>query len=135
MTERTIEQFMTKSPHTIGHEQTMAVAHRLMRGHGIRHLPVLDARKLVGLVSQRDLHLIETLGDVDPEEVQVSEAMSQETFTVGPRAALRKVTAEMAEHKYGCAIIVEKDEVVGVFTTVDACRALSTLLEELRARK
>ena len=60
---------------------------------------------------------------------------SWRTFTVGPRSALRTVTAEMAEHKYGCAIIVEKDEVVGVFTTVDACRALSTLLEELRARK
>lgn len=126
---------MTRSPHTIGHDQTMAAAHRVMRGHGIRHLPVLSAGKLVGIVSQRDLHLIETLGDVDPEEVQVSEAMSQETYTVGPRASLRKVAAEMAEHKYGCAMVVEKDDVVGVFTTVDALRALALLLEEDRARK
>jgi acetoin utilization protein AcuB len=34
----------------------------------------------------------------------------------------------MAEHKYGSAIVVQNGQVVGVFTTVDACRALSELL-------
>jgi acetoin utilization protein AcuB len=132
MTEPTIDRFMTKGPHTIGHHQTLAAAHRMMREHSIRHLPVLDAGKLIGILSQRDLHFIETLRDVDPEEVKVSEAMSQEVFAVGPQASFRKITAEMAEQKYGSAVVIDKERVIGVFTTVDALAALSSLLVDQR---
>jgi acetoin utilization protein AcuB len=134
MSEPTVEQFMTHAPHTIGHHQPMATAHQIMREFGIRHLSVLDSGKLVGIVSQRDLHLMETLRDVDPEEVKVSEAMSEDAYAIGPRSSVRKVAAEMADHKYGCAVVIDKDCVIGVFTTVDALRALSELLEEQRQR-
>jgi acetoin utilization protein AcuB len=103
-----------------------------MKKHHIRHLPVLDAGRLVGIVSQRDLHFIETLRDVDPNHVNVGEAMTQDTFAIGPGATVREVTARMADHKYGCAVVLENDHVVGVFTTVDALRALSNLLEKQR---
>jgi acetoin utilization protein AcuB len=126
---------MTRAPYTIGDQQTLAAAHRLMNEHGIRHLPVLDAGRLVGILSQRDLHLIETLRDVNPEEVKVSEAMSSEPFTVSVRSSLRKVVSEMAEHKYGSAVVMENDRVVGVFTTVDALRALVALLEEEQSNR
>jgi acetoin utilization protein AcuB len=128
----TIERFMTPSPHTIGQEQPLSVAHRIMREYGIRHLPVLAGGKLIGLLSQRDLHFIETLRDVDPERVKVNEAMSQDVYAIGPRSPLREVAKEMAEHKYGAAVIVESGRVVGVFTTIDALRALSDLVEERR---
>ena len=118
---------MTPSPHTIGQEQPLSVGYRLMREHGIRHLPVLHGGKLVGVLSQRDLHFIETLEDVDPEKVEVNEAMTQDTYAVGPRTTLRKVAAEMAEHKYGSAVVLDKERVVGVFTTVDGMRVLSQL--------
>jgi len=52
----TIQKYMTRALHTIGQEQTLDVAHTVMRQHGIRHLPVLEGGKLVGLLSQRDLH-------------------------------------------------------------------------------
>jgi acetoin utilization protein AcuB len=126
----TVDRYMTKSPHTIGQDQTLAAAHRLMREYGIRHLPVLAGGKLVGVLSQRDLHFIETLKDVDPETVAVSEAMSQEVFTIKPSAQVQEVAAEMAEQKYGCAVVVDKGRVAGVFTTVDALLALSRLLAE-----
>ena len=48
---------MTRAPLSIRPEQTLAEAHRLMRKHRIRHLPVVDRGKLVGIVSQRDLML------------------------------------------------------------------------------
>jgi acetoin utilization protein AcuB len=120
---------MTRSPHTIGHHQTLAAAHLMMREFSVRHLPVLNGGKLVGILSQRDLNFIETLRDVDPEDVAVAEAMTQEIFTVDVRAELRSVAAEMAKRKYGCAIVVEHAHVVGVFTTTDALNALSSLLE------
>jgi acetoin utilization protein AcuB len=134
MIEPTIDRFMMKSPHTIGQDQTLDAAHKMMRKHGIRHLPVLDGGKLVGIVSQRDLHFLETLRDVDPQEVQVNEAMAPDTFTTSPTASVRDVADEMAAHKYGAAVVLEHGRVVGVFTTVDALRALSTLLDQRRSQ-
>ena len=123
-----IETFMTRSVHTIGTKAPLAEAHRMMNDHGIRHLPVLEGGRLVGLLSQRDLHLIETLRDVDPKEVLVEEAMTQDAYTVAPETPLGGVAREMARHKYGSAVIVRGSEVLGIFTTTDALQALDTVL-------
>ena len=127
---RTVERFMTHCPHTIEEHQPLSVGHEMMRRYQIRHLPVLRDGKLVGILSQRDLHFIETLSDVDPEKVPVGDAMSTDTYTVGPRTTLRRVAAEMADHRYGSAVIIERDRVIGILTTVDGMRALSILLSE-----
>ena len=119
---------MTAHPHSIGRDQPLVRAHALMREHRIRHLPVLDGGQLVGVLSDRDLHLIESLKDVDPQLLLVDEAMSTEVFAVSPDAALDEVAISMAEHKYGCAVVLKGHQVVGIFTTVDVCRALSELL-------
>jgi len=124
-----ILKYMTTSPHTIGDDQPMSVAHRMMREHKIRHLPVLHGAKIVGLVSDRDLNMVETLKDVDPRKVLVSEAMSQDPYLVSPEAALDEVVATMAQGKLGSAVVTQHDKVVGIFTTVDACRAFSDLLQ------
>lgn len=123
-----IQKYMTTQPHSIGQEQTMATAHRMMREHRFRHLPVLTAGKLVGLLSDRDLNLVETLRDVDPEKVLVEDAMTSDPFTVSPDAPLDEVVSTMAEHKYGCAVVMQNGKLVGIFTTVDACRAFAELL-------
>jgi acetoin utilization protein AcuB len=130
----TVQKYMTTSPHTIGEDQPMTVAHRMMREHHIRHLPVLRGAKVVGLVSDRDLNMVETLRDVDPHKVLVGEAMSQEPYVVSPDAALDEVVLSMAEKKYGSAIVVQHDKVVGIFTTVDACRAFADLLHTRLAK-
>ena len=124
---KTIQKYMTRSPHTIGQEQTLEVAHSVMREHEVRHLPVLEGGKLVGLVSQRDLHLVETLQDVDPATTTVDEAMTTDVYITGPDESLDEVATQMAEHKYGSAVIVERGKVVGMFTTVDALNALAQL--------
>jgi acetoin utilization protein AcuB len=99
-----------------------------MRSHKIRHLPVLEGGKLVGIVTERDLHLVETLRDVDPAKVTVEEAMSENVYAVQPDTALDVVAEALAEHKYGSAVVMQNAKVVGIFTTNDACRALSELL-------
>jgi acetoin utilization protein AcuB len=116
---------MTSSPRTVRPRQTLAEAHRLMRRHRIRHLPVLDRGKLVGIVSQRDLMLIETLPDVNPREVPVEDAMISDVFSVPPGAPLASVASRMAAQKLGAVVIVEDGQVVGLFTATDACRALA----------
>jgi acetoin utilization protein AcuB len=130
----TVQKYMTTSPHSVGHDQPMAVAGKIMREHAIRHLPVVDQGKIVGLVSERDLHLVESLGGVDPRSVLVSEAMTQEPYQVPPSAPLDEVVATMAVHKYGSAIVAEHDRVVGILTTVDVCNALAGLLHTRLAK-
>ena len=123
-----IKKYMTADVQTIGDEQPMAVAHRLMREQHIRHLPVLHQGKLVGILSDRDLRLVETLQDVDPTKVTVSEAMTPDPYVVSPDAELNEVVSTMAAKKYGSAVISDNGRVVGIFTTVDACNAFADLL-------
>ena len=124
----TIQKYMTTTPISVDRTETVAGAHRRMRERNIRHLPVLDGDRLVGIVSQGDLHLIETLEGVDATKVTVADAMSN-PYTVSPDAALDEVVAEMAEQKYGSALVTQNGKVVGVFTTVDAMRAFAELLQ------
>lgn len=123
-----IKKYMSTDIRTIGDEQPMSVAHHMMRELHCRHLPVLHRGKLVGIVSDRDLRLIETLQDVDPTKVPVSEAMTADVYTVGPDAGLDEVVGAMAASKCGSAVVVDHGHVVGIFTTVDACNAFADLL-------
>ena len=130
----TVQKYMSFAPHTIGQEQTLATAHNMMREHRIRHLPVLEGGRLVGLISQRDLALVESLKDVDPKAVVVEEAMSQQDYHVSPEAPLDEVASEMAEHKYGAAVVMNNGKVVGMFTCVDALSAFAELLRSRLAK-
>lgn len=124
----TVQKYMSTNPHSIGQEQTLAKAHEVMREHKIRHLPVLEGGRLVGMITLRDLHLVETLKDVDPKKITVEDAMSSTVYAIVPDAPLDDVAAEMAEHKYGSAVVMQNNKVVGILTTVDVCRALAELL-------
>src|SRR6188768_278368 len=81
----TVERYMTRNPYTVSPYEPMSHAHRLMRQHGFHHVPVIDDDQLVGLITDRDLHLV-LAGEVDPESVRVTDVM-----TTSPLA----VTAEM----------------------------------------
>jgi acetoin utilization protein AcuB len=126
----TIRKFMTAYPQTIGREQMLAVAHRIMQENRVRHLPVLEGGKLVGVISLRDLHLIETLRDVDPATTTVEEAMTMDVYVTAPNTPLAEAAQVMAKHKYGSAVVVDRGKIVGMFTTIDALNALAHLLED-----
>ena len=123
-----IRELMTADPCCIQREEPLRNAHRLMRVRKVRHLPVLHGEHLVGLVSERDLFLLETVRSVDPEKEPVEEAMTEDPFAVAPDANVREVLEEMLAKRYGSAVVVERGRVVGIFTRADALRALHQLL-------
>jgi acetoin utilization protein AcuB len=126
----TVRQYMTPSPHSIGPTRSLSVARKMMLEHQVRHLPVLDGGRIIGLVSERDLLLVESLPGVNPTDVRVEEAMVQSVFTAEPDTPIADVVQTMLERKLGSAVVLDGGRVVGVFTTIDALVALHQLLEQ-----
>lgn len=123
-----VHKYMSTTPHTIRPSMTLAEAHKVMQQHHIRHLPVLNGGELVGLLSDRDLRMVEAFKDVDPTKVSVADAMSTEVYTVSPDSLLDEVASEMATKKYGSAVVMQNGKVVGLFTAIDGLSALAELL-------
>jgi len=131
MSSPSICRYMTSSPVTVGPLETVAAARQLMRAHRIRHLPVVAGRHLIGIVSERDLQLLERFHPVEPndDDFTVEDAMTRDVFAVPDDMPLGDVVATMAAHKYSSAVVTSGDTVVGIFTTVDALRSIHTLLD------
>ena len=128
-----IGRYMTAQPWTIHRTATLAEAHRMMHEHQIRHLPVFDDGNLIGVVSQGDLHLLETIADFPLDTVRVDEAMTTRPFVVTSDTPIDEVVEIMGQKKYGSAIVMGHGGVEGIFTMVDVCRVLADVLHEATA--
>ena len=124
-----IQKYMTYVPKTIGYDQPIAKAREFMKTMHLRHLPVLKGGQLVGVLTDRDISLVLQFKDVDPETLKVEEAFTPEPYFTAPSTPLNEVVAHMAERKYGSALVVDNGKLVGIFTEIDAYKALSELLE------
>jgi len=123
-----IADVMTPLPHTVGVEQPLRVAKEMMRDHEIRHLPVLSGGRFVGILSDRDLkfaHSLEKKGDF---QLTVGDVVITEAYSANPSDSVREVCLQMAKEHLGCAIVEDHGNVVGIFTTVDACKTLAEVL-------
>ena len=127
-----VQDLMTRSPLTIDASSSLADARRLMNRSGIRHLPVTDDGVLVGLITDRDVKLIEAHSKSDADQIALAQAMSRAPWTVTPSTPLEVAVRHMARHKLGSSVVVENDAVVGIFTSQDGLRALAQVLASSR---
>lgn len=130
MSNRTVNAYASPISQCLSPESKLTEAKERMLFEGVRHLPVIDAGRLVGMVSLSDLFAIESLVDVDPDETQIRSIMSTDVYTVEPQERLGAVVHQMSEKKISSAVVLKNEAPVGVFTTTDACRALAELLEQ-----
>lgn len=127
---RRVGDYMTAAPVCIQLDAELADAVELMQKHAIRHLPVMDGENLTGVVTDRDLAMIESLLPEEWEQICVAEAMTPEPYAIAPDAPLWEVAKHMAREKFGCAVVTDDEgNVVGLFTTTDALRVLADLTE------
>lgn len=122
--------YMTRFPHSVGPTHSLRAAHRLMQRHTIRHLPVLENGKLLGIISQRDLYFVESLTDEKAHELTVAEAMGNDVTVCSPNDTVADVARTMARERLGSVVVIEGEKVVGIFTTIDALQVLTDLAEE-----
>ncbi len=139
-----VRALMRPDPITLSVTDTLDIADDLMALGRIRHLPVVDGRRLVGIVSQRDLlraavsSLLE-LGRAAEQDwlrkIAVATVMTSRVFTVSPSAPLQAAVEIMIDKKVGCIPVVEDGNLVGILTETDCLSRLRTLLEIDETRK
>lgn len=56
--------------------------------------------------------------------------MTTDTYAVAPDAPISTVTKHMTRHRYGCAVVVERGKVAGIFTVTDALRLVAALVPQ-----
>lgn len=127
--EPLIQKFMTCQPHAIEAGETVQSASKMMSDLKIRHLPVMEKGKVSGIISDRDIKMALSFVDANPRLLLVKDISHENPYIVDPNAHLSDVVRQMADKYYGSAIVVQNGKLVGIFTTVDACRALAALLE------
>ncbi|MFO1322574.1 MAG: CBS domain-containing protein [Burkholderiales bacterium] len=114
---------MSAHPVTVRSDADYKTALRLMQQHALHHVPVLDdAKKLVGIVAERDLLLAAThhLQSV----VEVGEVMHRNVVTTTRNTPIAEAAALMVEHRIGGLPVVDaKQKVIGVITETDIFRA------------
>ncbi len=129
MKDSKISQYMVRYPHCVPPDLGLKETMDTMRELAIRHLPVIQEERLVGLVSERDLK--SALGLPEAKKLTVGDIMKRDVFVANSDMALSEVASEMADGKLGSAIIVDAGgNVTGIFTTTDALRILASLAEE-----
>ncbi len=128
--EPQIQKYMTTAPYTIDASKSVRDAEKMMADLRIRHLPVMKDNQLFGILSERDIKLALGFFDSDSSLIKIGEVCKEQPFIVEPDAKMHEVLDEMALHHYGSAVVVQNHKLVGIFTTVDACRAFSKILQQ-----
>src|SRR5215213_9637150 len=123
---------MTREVVTLGPEASAAEAWGVCREMGIRHLPIIEAGRLVGLVSDRDLRDISPPRGSGGERdtlgwVRLRDIMSTDLVTIHPLDTIEHAAREIYERKIGCLPVVAEGQLVGI-TTSDMMRTLIELV-------
>jgi len=113
-----VREIMRPDPVTVDTGTTLCDAYALMQERGIRHLPVMEGGRLVGVVTDRDLRLATSrlAPSPFPPEARVAEVMSHPVETAHPLDPVERVAALMRERRIGCLPVIEEDRLVGIVT-------------------
>lgn len=129
-----VQEYMSPNPYSVATNESLAAARDMMDRYGVRHLPVLENGKLVGVLSEREVRVAQSLPKTELAQVSVEDVMTRNPYSVSPTAPLTRVAREMARKKYGCAVVMDHGAIAGILTTTDALDALADALEGKHAR-
>ena len=123
-----VKDIMVRDVTTLDIGDELSLANDIMKLGRIRHLPVLDKKKLVGILSERDLFrssLVEALGHEPAKTrdvmkaIRIQDIMVRNLITISPEADIKEAVQLMLQHKIGCVPVVEGGELTGLVTETD----------------
>jgi CBS domain-containing protein len=127
-THMKVKDIMVKEVATLDINDELSLANDIMRLGRIRHLPVVDGHRLVGIISERDLFrssLAQALGYATKETrdlmktLRIKDVMVGTVITIPPDTDVCEATKIMMEEKIGCLPVVEDNIMVGLITETD----------------
>ncbi len=131
-----VRDIMREKIVTISDGDTLSTVEDIMTLGQVRHMPVVHAGKLVGVVSERDLlrASLSNLTEFGNEErrafltvVEIARVMSAPPIVIEPDAGVREAARVMAEQKIGCLPVVDGDTLVGMLTETDVLASFAGL--------
>ncbi len=137
-----VRNFMKRDPITVKKDDSFRYALKLIRKEGIKHLPVLEGKKVVGIVTDRDLRQAApspaTTLEIHElnyllERLKIEAIMTKKVITVAPESRLLDAAKLLIAHKIGCLPVVEQDELLGIITEGDILRAYIEQQERIEA--
>ncbi len=122
---------MTSFPYFVDATDNANQMESMMDEHGIRHLPVQEDGRVVGIVSERDLHhyVKRDTPAAEKETIQARHVMVSDPYVVSFRAPLNEVVFEMARRRIGSVIVQRQGKLAGILSAIDVCRILGEYLE------
>ncbi len=128
-----VRDAMTREVITLEPDASAAQALGACRVNNIRHLPIVERGRLVGLVSDRDLRDVSPpRGTADEENtlgwVRVRDIMTRELITIHPLDTIEHAARELADRRIGCLPVVADGELVGIITSSDMMHTLIELV-------
>jgi acetoin utilization protein AcuB len=127
-----VDRYMTREPYSVSSTDSLARVRQMMTSHAIRHLPVIDNGRLVGVISDRDVAMIEGIPGVDLVRIECARLMTP-PLSVWGETPLDEVSELMTSRKADCVVVQGGHGVAGIFTAVDALSALTDLLRRATA--
>jgi acetoin utilization protein AcuB len=134
-----VAERMKKALVQVGPSNSVRTAWGLLREHRIRHLPVVDQEKLVGILTDRDVRLVFpsalTAGPSgqDPhdalEKVRVKDIMTKQVITVAPETSIADAARLILERRIGGLPVVQASRLVGIITKTDILAAYVEIVE------
>lgn len=125
-----VGDFMSRELVTVEESDDLLLAEQMLRLGGFRHLPVVRERKLVGLLTHRDL--LRSAASREAKTTQAHEVMTRELTTVRPGTSLVHAARVMLANKFGCLPVCEEDgTVVGIITEADFVRFAADMVQDL----
>jgi len=122
---------MTSFPFFVDSGDPVSRLEKMMDDHGIRHLPVQEKGKLVGIVSERDLHhrLPRTAQPEEKARLRARDVMVTNPYVVGFNTPLNEVSAQMAVRHIGSVIVTRRGKLAGILSAMDVCRIFAEYLD------
>jgi acetoin utilization protein AcuB len=123
---------MTPFPYHVQADDPISEVERLMDEHRIRHVPVQDGGRVVGILSERDLHhsVNPALPQRDRERIRARDLLLADPYVVEMNAPLDDVLEQMARRQIGSAVVVRHGRLAGILSATDACRMLAEVLRQ-----
>jgi len=129
-TPLTVGSVMTPAPLCVSEDDPLDRARMMMVRKRIHHVPVVRGREVVGMLTDRDLHLVAFLANdlLREAELVAGDACVPDPYCVPPETPLEEVLYDMGSLRSGSALVVKHGRLVGIFTAHDACTHLARML-------